>query len=225
MGGEDLTKCLALCTTHIKSLNSNNTGFQKNRDREKATTDLPSQHLPDCLARTQTGPSLGGGGDVGVPRRSQQNGTALPGQPCARPAARTQPHLPEPGGRTAGSSAPASPRPRRPAPAVTPPVPTSRDPSRTQPPPNPPPARTQLITAPTPGRRRSPRANSPRANPAGRLAAPSSRPWPRALRALPRPRSAPGDRGPLVRPAGRPCPVDLPGMRGLGAGTRRAPGR
>ena len=196
---------------------------------------MPSQHLPGCLAGTQTGPSRGVGGYVGVPRRSQQDGTALPGQPCARPAARTQPHVPEPGGRKAGSpaphtracicSAPASPRPRRPAPAVTPPVPTSRDPSRTQPPPNPPPARTQLITAPTPGRRRSPRANSPRANPAGRLAAPSSGPWPRALRALPRPRSAPGDRGPLVRPAGRPCPVELPGMRGRGAGTRRAPGR
>lgn len=104
---------------------------------------------------------------VGVTSLSQ-NGTAFPAQPSAHPAESTHLHLqelrdragsPVPRTRARWSHAPEGPRPRRPAPALTPPAHTSRDPSRTQPPPNPPHARTQLITAPTPGRRRSPRAN------------------------------------------------------------------
>lgn len=166
---------------------------------------------------------------VGVTSLSQ-NGTAFPAQPSAHPAESTHLHLqelrdragsPVPRTRARWSHSPEGPRPRRPAPALTPPAHTSRDPSRTQPPPNPPHARTQLITAPTPGRRRSPRANpgpSPRLAVLRTLAG-----GPEAL--CSDPASGVPDSSPLLRAERWPCPARLSRMRAPGAGTRQAPGR
>lgn len=178
---------------------------------------------------------------MGVPSLSQ-NGAPVPGAGI-RPVllVRTRLLSRHPGSdgsrgpRARGSSAPA---PRTPDPGVLPPAltplaPTSRDPSRAQPPPHT--HAHSLITARPPAA-----AAVPGPTPAGRLVWPRRPPDPGkgpCARSAPTPARRPLDRGPLLRLAGlalprrasrdegsrrgrRPSPWRLTGGRGVEMGVR-----